>query len=445
MRKYVKRQLLDMISTMREAGVVSERLCAEGQLKRSRELLVQQQEAAVHIGQTVEKTEGEGHKVVEALEEHCELLWQCAQVESEIECSRVYKNLQKSYSQMEKQLKEEIPEQYEILFLPYKASMWDSLESVWLAAKEDTDCQCYVIPIPYYDRNPDGSFGAMHCEADLYPSYVPVTGYRQYDLERHPDAIFIHNPYDYGNRVTSVHPDFYSERLKKYTDMLVYIPYFIAVDDVQEHLCISPGVRFADKVIVQSEKVKETYIKTIRKFEKENNCKGLFGELKQKIQALGSPKIDKVLNTRREDVRLPEAWGQLIYQADGSRKKVLLYNTSIANQLECEKKFIDKIRYVFGIMKKREDIVLWWRPHPLALSTYSSMRPDLENEYIELVKQYKEECWGIYDDTPDMNRAIAVSDAYYGDSGSLLELYKVTGKPILVQNIQINQIEEIQI
>lgn len=436
MRKYIKKQLLDMLSTMKEAGIMSERFCAEGQLECSRELLVQQQEAAVHIGETVEQTEGEGHKAVEALEEHCELLWQCAQAESRTECSMAYKNLRQGYLQLEKRLKEEISEQYEILFLPYKASMWDSLESVWLAAKEDSDCRCYVMPIPYYDRNPDGSFGAIHCEADLYPSYVPITDYRQYDLERHPDAIFIHNPYDHGNRVTSIHPDFYSERLKKYTDMLVYIPYFIAVDDVQEHLCISSGVRFADKVIVQSKKVKETYIKTIKKFEKDNNCKGLFGDLKQKIQALGSPKLDKVFNTKREDVELPEVWKQLIYQADGRRKKVLLYNTSIAMQLEYEEEFIAKIRYVFDIMKNQEDTVLWWRPHPLALTTYSSMCPDLEHEYIELVETYKEECWGIYDDTPDMNRAIAVSDAYYGDSGSLLELYKVTGKPMLVQNIQ---------
>ena len=44
----------------------------------------------------------------------------------------------------------------EVVFLPYKASMWDSLESVWKAADEDPECDAYVIPIPYYDKNPDG-------------------------------------------------------------------------------------------------------------------------------------------------------------------------------------------------------------------------------------------------------------------------------------------------
>ena len=63
----------------------------------------------------------------------------------------------------------------EAVFLPYKASMWDSLESVWKAADEDPDCDAYVIPIPYFDRNPDGSFGPMHDERLDYPDNVPVT------------------------------------------------------------------------------------------------------------------------------------------------------------------------------------------------------------------------------------------------------------------------------
>ena len=106
--------------------------------------------------------------------------------------------------------------------------MWDSLERVWRAADADPDCDAYVVPIPYYDKNQDGSLGAFHYEGDLLPSYVPVTHYDEYRIEnREPDAIFIHNPYDDYNRVTSVEPRFYSRELKKYTECLVYVPYFI--------------------------------------------------------------------------------------------------------------------------------------------------------------------------------------------------------------------------
>ena len=69
----------------------------------------------------------------------------------------------------------------EIVFMPYKASMWDSLESIWLAAKADPSCECYVVPIPYYDRNPDHSFSNYHYEGDKFPSEVPITHYKEYN------------------------------------------------------------------------------------------------------------------------------------------------------------------------------------------------------------------------------------------------------------------------
>ena len=125
-------------------------------------------------------------------------------------------------------IKNEIQTRLEVVFLPYKASMWDSLESVWKAADADPNCDAYVIPIPYYDKKPDGSFGEMHHEFSQYPSDIPLLWYEDYDFEkRRPDMIYIHNPYDECNYVTSVHPFFYSKNLKKFTEKLIYIPYFI--------------------------------------------------------------------------------------------------------------------------------------------------------------------------------------------------------------------------
>lgn len=44
------------------------------------------------------------------------------------------------------------------------------------------------------------------------------------------------------------------------------------------------------------------------------------------------------------------------------------------------------------------------------MSTISSMRPELWKTYEKMVKQYKEEGRGIYDDTADSNKAIALND-----------------------------------
>jgi hypothetical protein len=311
----------------------------------------------------------------------------------------------------------------EILFLPYKASMWDSLESIWLAAKDDSKCDAYIMPIPYCDRNPDGSPAAWHCEADLFPEYVPVIDFHQYDIaKRKPDVIYIHNPYDEYNRVTSVDPKYYSSELKKHTDMLVYVPYFVSGGKIEPHFCQVAAVINADKVIVESEEVKKQY---------ELAYPG-GSPPEHKFLAFGSPKIDKVLNSSRTDFVLQKKWQELM-----QGKKVILYNTSLAAMLENPNAANKKLRQVFSVFKTRKDVVLWWRPHPLIKATMQSMHPEIFHEYANIEREYKSAGWGIYDDSVDLHRAISWSDAYYGDWSSLVWMYGVTGKPIMIQDMKL--------
>ena len=329
------------------------------------------------------------------------------------------------------------PDRTEIVFLPYKAAMWDSLESVWLAAVEDPQCDVYVIPIPYYDKNPDdGALGQMHYEGDQYPDYVPVVDWRSYDFEsRRPDVIYVHNPYDEYNYSTSVHPDFYSKRLKEFTGMLVYIPYFVCVEDgMDKDLCVLPGVLYADKVIVQSDEVRQMYIREFKNAEEAFDCAGQFGNAEEKFLALGSPKLDKVINTKPEDCKIPDEWRNLINRPDGDRKKVILYNTTLASILAEDEKYLKKIRKVLEYFRGDDKVVLLWRPHPLSESIYQAMRPQFLEEYENIVSEYRRQGFGIYDDTPDVHRAIAIADAYYGDGSSLVALFELTGKPAMIQN-----------
>jgi hypothetical protein len=316
----------------------------------------------------------------------------------------------------------EVKTKREALFLPYKASMWDSLESIYLAAKDDPDWDALVMPIPYYDKK-DGNFTEMHWETG-YPKNIPLIDYHKYNIEEQcPDIIFIHNPYDGYNIVTSVHPDFYSERLRNLTGCLVYVPYFVGNGtNVQEHFCTVPGCLFAHKVIVQTEAEREIYVREYNKITRERGTKFI---------ALGSPKLDKAINAKHEDYEIPNEWEKLI-----KNKKVVFYNTSIGalleNTIENNKpsnKYLQKVKNVFEFFKKQSEAVLLWRPHPLLESTLKSMRPWLELEYAEIVREYKSGNYGIYDDTEDLNRAIALSDIYYGDGSSVAQLFKAAGKP----------------
>ena len=145
----------------------------------------------------------------------------------------------------------------------------------WEDARENPDCNVYVIPIPYFYRNWDGTLRDMRYEGGQFPDDVPITDYRSYDIrEHHPDVIFIQNPYDKYNPATSVHPSFYSEYLKQYTDHLVYVPYFTLDEAWPEdskaeynRACYitMPGVVHADTVVVQSESMRQTYINYLTK------------------------------------------------------------------------------------------------------------------------------------------------------------------------------------
>ncbi len=439
MRKYVRRKILKKTEQITDRHRQIEQAVLKEKYEDAQKLLMQCQEDAIWIGNAIDEKEPEGCAVIRRLEDYCEALYQYSVQIDEYKGGAVCMQLGQYLADVKKYAQNHPAEKMEAVFLPYKASMWDSLESVWMAAKEDKDCDAYVIPIPYFDKNPDGTMSRMHYEGSEFPEYVPVTDWKDYDLEaRHPDMIFIHNPYDNMNIVTTVHPDFYAQKIKDNTEKLVYIPYFVCVNDtVAEHFCVLPGTLYADKVILQSEKIREIYIQQFHKFEEENGCRGQFGNAEEKFMALGSPKFDKVLLTTRENVSIPDDWLAKILKPDGSWKKVLLYNTSVNQLLDGEEQLLVKLKSVFGQIKDREDIVLLWRPHPLSEAACVAMRPELLEQYQEIVREYKAGDWGIYDDTPDLHRAIALSDAYYGDQSSLVELYQVTGKPIMLQDVEL--------
>ena len=447
MRTVQKRNILEMIHTLHQAHDEIKRNMESKQYILAQDMLIQCQECAISIGTEIEKSEGEGFVTVSHIEEYCDVLYQVHEElngRDSVNVNKIYKTLKKYMLKIENSVKHDISVRKEIVFLPYKASMWDSLESVWQAADADQTCDAYVIPIPYYDKNPDGSFRQMHYEGDQYPKKVPITNYKEFDFEtHHPDIIYIHNPYDNINLVTSVHPFFYSDNLKKYTDKLIYIPYFVmgevspdneATVESKKHYCMTPGVLNADKVIVESEDVRQIYIKALTK----EMGAASRSKWEEKILGLGSPKFDKVINTKKEDLEIPEKCLKIIQKPDGSWKKIIFYNTSIGTLLNDNEKMLEKMKQVFGVFKENQDkVALLWRPHPLIQATVSSMRPQLWKAYEKIVEQYRSEGWGIYDDSADMDRAVVLSDAYYGDRSSVVYLYQKTGKPVMIQDSDI--------
>ena len=446
-RKRTQKKLLEMIVMLTKVNSMIERLVVGDRMEQLESVLCDAQNAAISMGTVIEKELGFGTVAVRILELYCEALWGITQAEDDIECKELISML----SELMEREREEIinfPIKTVAVFMPYKASMWDSLESVWLAARDDELCDDYVVPIPYFDLDENKQFKKYNYEGSLFPEYVPITFYEEYNLEEeHPDMIYIHNPYDEFNAVISVAPDYYCSKIMEYTDNLVYIPYFVLGDidpnnqvviDGMKHFCFLPGTMFAHTVVLESENMRQIYI---NEFEKEFKRQGLDisrEELEKKFLGLGSPKYDKVANTNKEELDVPSEWLDIIEKPDGSWKKIIFYNTTLVALLQDSEQMLEKIKDVLRIFKENKDeVALLWRPHPLMLQTIESMHPGLRDEYLEIVENYKLEGWGIYDDTADMNRAVVLSDAYYGDPSSVNKLFQELGKPVMIQNVEI--------
>ncbi len=326
------------------------------------------------------------------------------------------------------QIQEE-KEAYRILFLPYKYSMWDSFESIFEAAKEDENCEAYVMPIPYYDKDQEGNFTEMHDESESYPDDVGIISWRNNQVDEiDPDVIFIHNPYDGNNRVTSIHPKYYTNKLVCKDRIVIYVPYYVSYTEDEGISVFMGGAEYyTDYVIVQSEWYKE-------KFELEMLKHNILND-GNKFIILGNPKYDKIRSLNKYEYPLKDDWKEKLFDESDNKKFTILLDTTLEILLKKREKMLDKIGDVIDLFENRDDLALIWRPHPLIESTLRNMYSELIPMYIKLVERCKklENC--IFDDTNDMHTAIAWSDAFMGKYGSMIELYRVAKKPTIMLEV----------
>lgn len=375
--------------------------------------LTECQSKAIQVGNYVEAySANDAEGIVRGLEEYCEQIYQLSiamQDISLVQTDVFYESIS-DYGRTIREELEGLAVRTEIVFMPYKMSMWDSLESIWREASNDDRCDVFVVPIPYYDKNANGLLAEWHYEGKQFPSYVSVTSFEQYSIDEHmPDIVYIHNPYDGYNLVTSVASDYYSSELKKYVRKLVYVPYYYAGSVLSDHQNSMPTLDNMDFIILPSEAAVE---------------KMSVYQPREKLLPLGSPKIDRMLRLDGYG-SIPEEWRKL---AKG--KKIILYNVGLSPILQNRYRSIEKMRMVFNTFKKRQDVLLWWRPHPLIKASLHAIAPEIEGAYEELEKEFLLERIGIYDTGADSNLAVASTDAFVGDYSSMIYMFGVTGKPV---------------
>lgn len=427
MRKSQKKDILDAVEGFSEFHRNIVLMYRQNNIQASLDIISACQDGAIQIGNLVDKSEGEGTRAVKMLEQYCEAAFQLYQVSAkdtadEETISTLADGLDGQMHRIGDSIRDDIVPRLEIAFLPYNISMWDSLESIYEAAKADDRCDVHLVPIPYYDKNSDGTMGEVHYDGESFPKEETVTFFKDYDLSvQRPDVIFIHNPYDEYNNVTSVFPQYYSHELKKYTECLVYVPYYATAGGMNSVQSSLSAYYYADYIVVQSKQHIDYFDSEIPR---------------EKFIIAGSPKFDHVIHECSKKQHVPETWEKMI-----RGRKVIFYNTSITGMLYDTELFLKKIEYVINTFKGRDDVCLLWRPHPLLDATFDSMRPQYKIIFDKLKEMFIGNNLGIYDDTPDIANSIAISDAYIGDSGtSVISLFGITGKPIFILDNLIHEL-----
>lgn len=228
------------------------------------------QTAAINTGEMIERRCGLNTKTVGCLEAYCELIFQVYEkiVSSHYdEIKPILDSMHACIDDFITWAREEVCACKEIVFLVYKPKYWAMYSNEWKKAM-DAGHKVTVISAPYYELDAYGRMGELHCDTEGYPEDVQTVSFEEYDfLNNHPDIIYIQNPYDEYNRVVTVASFFYAKNLRKYTEKLVYIPFF-TMDEIDtdkarqtmDYFCRVPGVVCSDLVLVQSENMRQAYI-----------------------------------------------------------------------------------------------------------------------------------------------------------------------------------------
>lgn len=319
-----------------------------------------------------------------------------------------------------------------VLFMPYNITMWDSLESIYLACKNDKDCDVKVVPIPFFDLTQSPPVRHFHLEQ--YDKAIDVIDYNSYNLkDEEPDVIYIHNAYDDGNILTTVLPKFYTSKLKKHTDMLVFSPYatpnftkdYFKITKHRSFTFNGRGTTNIDRFVSAGDFVRKEGLQ--------------LGINDRQILNYGCPKFDSLIQQIDQDYKYPAKW------VKNKDKKIVVFATGISYFIRQIDLTMDRITNAKNVIQeftnilskyKENDIFVIWRPHPLTKNFINRVNPEMIQWYEKLcndISNSKSEFENIALDTSEsFLPAFKISDALLTDGSSIVYSYLLLNKKLFL-------------
>lgn len=407
-----------------------------GEAATASKLLQETQNVAIGIGDSIEKRLGEGTETVSCLEQYCEIAYQLYEVVLQnegINGTEVRSILDQALT-MVQQAAEAMQIPKEIVFMPYRVTQWKHMEKVWKTACEEENTIVRVVPLPYYYKKQLGrEVSEMQYDGEQFPEEVPITPYNEYFLENnHPDVLYIQAPYDEWNYSVTIHPNYYAPELWKNTEQLVYIPWF-KIDEMnpederglksRNYFVPMPGVVWADRIILQSEDMKQSYVDYLSDWAGEDTR----SQWEEKISGDGAWIYEEEPETTNLD--LPADWKD---------KKVLLYYISGNGLMEHKEKMLRKMEDSLEIFREQSDKVhILWLQDNLLEERLQSRIPEILQGYREILQKYQGENWLQVEPANREADAVKTADAFYGDGGKSAQHMKEASKPVMLQSVEV--------
>ena len=400
-------------------------------IEKVMDLLQASQQLAIDLGNLLEQMLGEGGSVIPLLEKYCEVLYQIYEQllteDGEGAGAEGDNGLDTLLAAIETELEQEACKRKTVLFLPVLARDWSSMQEIWQEYLKEDNCDVYVVAMPYFYKDYDGSAKKVCCEAAEFPEYVNVQDYQiltpEYLEMLHPEVVVIQNPYDSWNPAISVPEMFYAEQIRKYTDELIYVPPFTPDEYSKynereyfnmKYYVTMPGVVYADKVLVQSESMRQVYIGRLTEFAGEETT----AIWERKVKVLSLPETENSVDCKNERINTVSL----------GRKKKMLYAISLGayiGDVDVAQNKIERNLRLFEECKDKIELTMQIFPNGAETMELRKYAERISEKYsVNLVESGAECCVMDY-------------DAYYGDGMPLVMKFRDAGKPVMIQDIYV--------
>lgn len=432
-KEHFKDMVISNLEILKEATQEVDRLLINLQdINGALDLLNQCQETAIMIGNSIEGVYGEGLETVHNLEKYCETLFELFNA---VNCGNsfdeIISSLHNIISSGISVAQNELVDKLNIVFIVWTHKYWKEIAPYYNKYKNDSNYTVNVILVPYFDKNFNGKLTESYIELDKFPKDIKLTLFNDYDLKNnHPDIIYTQYAYDEYHDTMSIHPDYYTKNLFKYTDKLIYVPYIKATPsagnerDVEsmQYYINSPGIVYADMVVIDTNENKKAYIDYL--ISKDNGYDAK--ELDNKFILAKELLADTDDNINNDN----------LYK----KKKTLLFNVDTSFIIEYKKAAIDKLKEVYGLfMDNKDKLNIIWTSQTDENILTEYISKELVEEYHELIMHVRNVDNITYIDMLVKEDKYSINieeiDVYYGVAGVLAHQIRGKSKPVMIMNV----------